>query len=127
MMTPMRTTWTFHSAGKLVFGPGSVTQLGELATELGCRRLFVVTDRTLVAAGIYEAVRAPLAEAGITLELFDGGVPDPSIDLAEQTIALAKAFAPDGVVGVGGGSNMDLAKVVATVLAHGGGTRDMHG
>ncbi|HEX4131120.1 MAG TPA: iron-containing alcohol dehydrogenase [Pirellulales bacterium] len=123
----MRTTWTFHSAGKLVFGLGAVAQLGELAGEMTLRRLFVVTDRVLVNAGVFDAVRDPLAGAGIALELFDGGEPEPSLEVAERAAAQARAFRPDGVLGLGGGSNMDLAKVVALVLAHGGTARDYLG
>ncbi|HWB01268.1 MAG TPA: iron-containing alcohol dehydrogenase [Pirellulales bacterium] len=123
----MRTTWTFHSAAKLVFGSGATGELGDLAGELGLRRVMIVTDRTLVGAGIVDTVRDPLAGRGISLEVFDGGQPEPSIDLAEACIAAARAFKPDGLLGLGGGSNMDLAKIVATVLAHGGSVRDYLG
>src|SRR5580704_7608780 len=100
----MRTTWTFHSAGQLVFGRGAVNQAGELAQRLKLRRVLVVTDGRLVAAGLDRAVRDPLESAGITVETFDGGQPEPSLDLAEQCAEAARRFAPDGVVGLGGGS-----------------------
>lgn len=120
----MRTTWTFHSAGQLVFGSGASAQLGQLVRELGARRVLIVTDRNLLAAGPYEAVRGPLVGGGLTVETFDGGLPEPSLMLAEQAIEMAKKFRPDAVLGLGGGSNMDLAKVVALVLTHGGSVRD---
>ncbi len=123
----MRTTWTFHSAGQLVFGSDAVQQLGELAAPLGCKRVMVVTDRTLVAAGLYEAVREPLVRAGIAVELFDGGEPEPSLDLAERAVAQARTYTPDAMLGLGGGSNMDLSKIVATVLTHGRSPRDYIG
>ncbi|HEX3870843.1 MAG TPA: iron-containing alcohol dehydrogenase [Pirellulales bacterium] len=123
----MRTTWTFHTAGKLVFGSEACAQLGELVAELGCRKVMIVSDRSLVAAGVFETVREPLAHSGVALKLFDGGEPEPSIDLAERAIAKARSFDPDALLGLGGGSNMDLAKIVATVLAHGGTPRDYVG
>ena len=57
----------------------------------------------------------------------DGGEPEPSLRAADACIEAARRFGPDALVGLGGGSNMDLAKITATVLAHGGGPRDYVG
>ncbi|MBI3839072.1 MAG: iron-containing alcohol dehydrogenase [Planctomycetia bacterium] len=122
----MRETWTFGSAGQIVFGPGAVRQLGELAKRLGLKRILVVTDARLVEAGIYDEVRRPLGE-WTTLDVFNGGEPEPSLQVAERCVAHARDFAPDGLIGLGGGSNMDLAKMAAAVLAHGGTPRDYLG
>ena len=56
----MRTTWTFHSTGQLVFGSGAVNQLGELAGQLNLKRLLLVTDVPLCRAGVLDQVRKPL-------------------------------------------------------------------
>jgi alcohol dehydrogenase class IV len=123
----MRETWTFHSAGQLVFGRNAIRHLGEVAGRFGLKRLLLVTDPILVKAGVAERVRAPLAESQVAVELFDGGEPEPSIRAANACIAAARAFRPDAVLGLGGGSNMDLAKITATLLAHGGSPRDYVG
>jgi alcohol dehydrogenase len=124
---PMRTTWTFHSAGQLFFGRGAAAQTGQLADRLKLRRVLIVTDATLISAGLGRTVSEPLESAGVTVEVFDGGQPEPSLDLVDQCLASARRFQPDGLLGLGGGSNMDLAKIVATLLAHGGSTRDYIG
>ncbi len=123
----MRTVWTFHSAGQLVFGRDAVKQLGEIAGRLGARRVLVVTDSVLVRAGLAEAVGTPLVGAGVTVATFDGGEPEPSLRAAETCLALARDFRPDMLVGLGGGSNMDLAKICAALLTHGGSPRDYVG
>jgi alcohol dehydrogenase class IV len=123
----MRTAWTFHTAGQLVFGRNAVDALCEIAPRLGIKRLLLVTDRPLVQAGIVDRVRQPLAAAGATIEVFDGGQPEPPVEAADASIARARDFRPDAILGLGGGSNMDLAKVTAVVLAHGGGPRDYAG
>lgn len=123
----MRTTWTFHSAGQLVFGPHAVDQLGELTARMKLSRVLIVTDRALVGHGLAETVAAPLRSAGIAIEIFDGGQPEPSLELARQCVSAAETFHPDGLLGLGGGSNMDLAKIAAVLLAHGGGPRDYVG
>lgn len=123
----MRTTWTFHTAGQLLFGRDAVLKLGAEARRLRISRLFVCTDRVLESAGIVDRIRAPLAEAGIAVDVFTGGEPEPSIELADAAMEQARAFQPDGVLGLGGGSNMDLAKIVAVLLAHGKSPRDYTG
>jgi alcohol dehydrogenase class IV len=123
----MRTTWTFHSAGQLLFGREAVQQLGEVAGRLGARRLLVVTDPILSKTGLVERVQKALGAGAVTVEVFTGGEPEPSMRAADAAISLARTFRPDAVLGLGGGSNMDLAKITATVLTHGGAPRDYVG
>jgi alcohol dehydrogenase len=123
----MRTTWTFHTAGQLLFGGHATNQLGEIAQRLRAKRTLIVTDEILVKAGIAEQVHVPLSEIGVLVEVFSGGEPEPSFQAAEACIAAARDLKPDAIVGLGGGSNMDLAKIAATILAHGGHPRDYVG
>jgi len=123
----MRTTFTFNSAGQLIFGRHAVDQLPEIARRLGAQRVFVITDTHLVQAGVVDQVRSALVAAGVTIEVFDGGQPEPPLSLAESCATQARQFQAQAVLGLGGGSNMDLAKIVAVILAHGGGPRDYVG
>src|SRR5580704_19367850 len=123
----MRETWNFFSAGQLVFGAHAVRELGNVSRRLGLRRLLIATDTVLEKAGLAEQVIGPLKEAGVEVEIFNGGEPEPSFRAAEACVAQARAFHPDGLLGLGGGSNMDLAKIAATVLAHGGAPGDYVG
>ena len=123
----MRTTWTFHTAGQLVFGRHAAARLGEIAGRLGVRRVFVVTDPVLLKAGLVEPIHGPLSEAGVAVEVFSGGEPEPSLRAALAAVAASRDFRPDGVVGLGGGSNMDLAKITAVLLTHGGKPLDYAG
>lgn len=123
----MRTTWTFHGPGTLLFGPHAVRQLPDLLDRLGARRVFIITDPALVKAGVAEQVHAPLSFSGEAVELFPGGEPEPSLAAALRCIDAARAFGPDAVIGLGGGSNMDLAKATALVLSHGGSLREHFG
>lgn len=123
----MRTTWTFHSAGQILFGRDAVGQLGDVATRLGAKRALVVTDPILQKAGVVERVLEPLTKSSIITEAFTGGEPEPSMRAAEACLAQARTFRPDLLVGLGGGSNMDLAKLCATLLTHGGTPRTFVG
>jgi alcohol dehydrogenase len=123
----MRETWTFQSAGQLLFGRGASRQLGEVLGRLRCRRALLVTDAALEQAGLVDQVSGSVREAGIELPIFAGGEPEPSFRAAEACLGEARAAQPDAVVGLGGGSNLDLAKITATVLSHGGAPRDYVG
>ena len=123
----MRTGWQFQTAGQLVFGAGAVRQAGPLLSRRGWRRVLVITDPPLRKAGIAAKVEQVLRSAGIDYQVFDAGEPEPSLRVAEEAIAEAHRFRPAAILGLGGGSNMDLAKIVAAVATHGGSPRDYFG
>lgn len=97
----------FSCATKILSGPGSISELG----AMGIRRLFLVTDPFFEEKGVASQVAA---NAGAEqTEVFSDVKPDPSLTLAAAATARAKAFRPDTIVALGGGSAMDLAKAVA--------------
>ena len=123
----MRSVWQFHTSAQLVFGWGAVSRLPALMQREQFVRAFLVTDRVLAENGILATVRLPLIHAGIDVEVFDGGEPEPSVDSAQKVLEHAREYQPDVIIGLGGGSNMDLAKVAAAALSHGGSPRDYFG
>ena len=123
----MTKSWTFRSAGQLVFGSGVIADLGKLVQGHGCKKALVVTDKVLVDTGAVGAARESLDEMNVEIEVFAGGEPEPSIQVGHAATEVARSFQPDAVVGIGGGSNMDLAKCVATLYIHGGSPSDYFG
>jgi alcohol dehydrogenase class IV len=119
--------WTFHSAGSLLFGRGAAARTGEVVRRLTAGRVFVVTDGTLAGNGVLDAVRGPLLAAGLAVDVFDGCVPEPPSDVVYAATEVARTAGAGAVVGLGGGSNMDTAKLVALLLAHGGTLDDYVG
>jgi alcohol dehydrogenase class IV len=91
------------------------------------KRVFVVTDEHLLDAGMLEKVRAGLSGADLTVGVFGEGMPEPPMEVADRCIDAARAFKPDVILGLGGGSNMDLSKITATVLSQGGRPADYVG
>jgi alcohol dehydrogenase class IV len=123
----MSHAWNFYTAGQLVFGTGAIEQIGSLALRRKLGHVMIVTDSSLVSAGIVAEVENPLLSAGVQVDVFDGGEPEPSIETAKAAIEQANQLRPQAIVGVGGGSNMDLAKYVAAVHTHGGALADYFG
>ena len=68
---------------KIVFGAGSLAQLGELVVSVGGKRPLVITDKGIVAAGIADKTNAALKNCGVEGVLFDGVEPDPSRRVVE--------------------------------------------
>ncbi len=123
----MRTTWNFHSAGQLTFGAGAARRIGRMLGRRGWNRALIVTDPVLAKAGPLDAVLEPLRDANIATEVFEGGEPEPSVAAAERAIETARRGTPSVIIGLGGGSNIDLAKIAAAVHAHGGRPKDYFG
>jgi alcohol dehydrogenase len=123
----MTKSWTFRSAGQVVFGSGVITELGELTQRHRFKKVLVVTDQTLVGTGAVQVAQESLDKAAMEVEVFAEGEPEPSIQVAQTATEVARSFQPDAVVGIGGGSNMDLAKCVATLYSHGGSPTDYFG
>ncbi len=97
----------FYSGTRILAGTGAVASL----KDLGIGRLFLVTDPYFAKNGTAQKV-AQAANAR-ELEIFDRIQPDPSVDLAAEGTARVKAFMPDAIVALGGGSAMDCAKAMA--------------
>src|SRR4051794_4922876 len=112
---------------RLVFGAGSVDRLGELARELGAKRVLLVTDPGIVAAGHAERARRSLQAANLGVEIFDKVKENPTIKCVEDCLAVARAVSIDFIVGFGGGSSMDTAKGCNFLLTNGGRMQDYWG
>jgi len=97
----------FSCKTKIYSGAGAVSAL----EKLSIKRLFLVSDPFFAKNGTAQAVAA--AAKAEAFEIFDGVAPDPTVSLAAEGTARVKAFAPDGIVALGGGSAMDCAKAMA--------------
>jgi alcohol dehydrogenase len=107
--------WSFCTAARIAFGRNVSRFLPEAARSLdGHERILVVTDPALIAAGVAEPILSALRSPQTDLLVYDQGEPEIGIRGAEECAAAVRDFAPSIVVALGGGSTMDLAKVVAT-------------
>jgi len=109
----------FHSPPKIITGEGSAGALGVEAASLGAKLAVLVTDRILreKTEAVAKAV-ASLEAAGLAVELFDGVEPDPMVGTAQKSAEFARGCRPDLVVGLGGGSALDIAKATAATLSN---------
>ncbi len=106
---------------------GGVARLGELVRELGGRRVLLVTDPGIVAAGHVERGEAALRAAGLVVERFADVHENPTTADVARGLAVARDFGPDLLVGFGGGSPIDVAKGVNFRVSCGGEMSDYRG
>ncbi|WP_207457591.1 iron-containing alcohol dehydrogenase [Azospirillum sp. SYSU D00513] len=107
------TDFVFETTPRIICRPGASAGLGTLARDLGVTRLFLVTDQGLVRAGLLEPVLAAIGEAGIAATVFSDVLADPPEESVLAAVERAREAGVDGVVGFGGGSSLDTAKLVA--------------
>lgn len=118
--------FTFEAPARLTFGAGAVGKFPELIAGFG-RRALVVSDPGITKAGILDRVLGFLRDAQVSAEAFTSVEPNPSVETVDAAHALYRKSDADFVVSVGGGSSMDVAKVVAVLAAYGGAVRDYEG
>jgi len=109
-------TWSFPTT--VVFGNGAIATLGDHIKRIGATRALVVCDPGVVKAGIAERVKKVLEGAGIPALVFDHVDPNPIEPNVVEGVAAFKAHQADVIVSVGGGSPLDVGKLVALKVTH---------
>jgi len=112
---------------RLVFGAGSSMRAGELAREYGAKRVLLVTDAGLVAAGHAGRIQGYLEAAGLEVAVFDHSDQNPTTRTVAHCLKVALAEKIDFFVGLGGGSSLDTAKGCNFILTNGGRIHDYWG
>ena len=118
------THFRYFQPTELIFGAGTVDRAGEAVAKYGSRCLIVSGPERHAFVDIYRRVKASLDAHGVAYEHFDGVMPNPTTDCVTEGAALARTFGADVVLGVGGGSSMDVAKAIAVEAVHDGSAWD---
>jgi len=123
----MRKIFSFTGAKKIVFGNGSILTLASHIKEHHAQNPLVVIDKNLAKTGLQEKIASILVSEGIKFTIFDKVEPEPRIELADEGAALAIKSKCDMVIGIGGGSAMDVAKAIAVIATNKGAAADYLG
>ena len=113
-------SYNFFVKSNITFGRGAAEKLPELLKGYGLKKVMVVYDSGVKAAGIAEKIVAQVEKAGIEYLIFDGVIPNPTNEIVEEAAQIAKEAKVEGFVAVGGGSSIDLAKAVNVLMTNPG-------
>ncbi|MGA2958547.1 MAG: iron-containing alcohol dehydrogenase [Thermodesulfobacteriota bacterium] len=110
----------FRTTKRILFGSGAVEKIGQEAQILKAKKALIITDPGIIKSGLLQTVEKPLQSVGISFAVFDGVEPDPKIEVAEKGRELAKQEGIDLIIGLGGGSSLDIAKVTSILVTNPG-------
>lgn len=122
-----QSSFQFQMSGQLQFGPGSLQSLPDHIAEAGGGNVFIVTDAGLVKAGICKKITDLLEAASISYTVYDRVEPDPRVEIVTDCTDTAAKAEADVLIGLGGGSPIDIAKMTAIMLTNGGEPLDYAG
>lgn len=118
MMKP----FNYFQPTEIRFGRGRLNEIGEVISHYGKRCLLVSGSfkDTLAFVTLFERVKRDLKETGVDVEHFNGVIPNPTTDCITAGAKMASTFGADVILGIGGGSSMDVAKAIAVEATHPG-------
>ena len=111
---------SFETVRRVVFGYGSIENLADEVKRVKGTKVLVVTDPGIKAAGLVDIVTGVLTRANVPHKVFAEVEPDPRVEVALASFEAAKAYGPDVIVGLGGGSSLDISKVTSVLLTNEG-------
>lgn len=111
---------------EILFGKGQRHALPKVAARLG-KRALICTDERFAATDIFADIVASLKAASVEILVYDAVQPDVPQETVSVCVDKAREFKPDMVIGIGGGSCLDMAKCAALLLTHGGRLPDYYG
>jgi alcohol dehydrogenase len=110
----------FQAPGRVIFGLGTVNQLGEEIKKMGGKQVLIITDQQIARTEILTTVKASIEKSGIRAGVYDKTETEPSLSSLERLISAIKKKRYDVFIGLGGGSAIDSTKAIAVLLENPG-------
>jgi alcohol dehydrogenase class IV len=108
----------FSTTPRIIMGPGASKTIGDEVKSKGIKIALIVTDKGVVAAGLLNNIENSLKAAGIKFSVFDSVEPDPRYEIVADCVAMAVKEKAEMLIGIGGGSPMDISKTSAIMLTN---------
>ncbi len=108
----------FQTTSRIVMGAGSLNKLSEEVKRLGGKKVMIITDPGIVNAGMINGIESMLTSSSLEWKLFDSVEPDPKYELAIEAAKAVKDAGADSIIGIGGGSSLDIAKIASILVTN---------
>jgi alcohol dehydrogenase len=118
MIMSFNAIYSLVNAGRIIAGPNSVESIGEIPAEYRAKKVLIITDTGVWNAGLIEKPKRILESAGIHVEVINDTPPEPEVEQVNEIFHAAKKTDCQMIIGIGGGSAMDVAKIVSVMLTN---------
>ncbi|MEP2707357.1 MAG: iron-containing alcohol dehydrogenase [Roseibium sp.] len=119
--------FTFNTSHRIVFESGAAANLAKHAADYIGTRPLLITDKGIVSCGLLQPIVSALSDAGLAVSVFDGVTADPHRSIIDAAMNVASSLQPTSIIGFGGGSSIDVAKLVALLQGNGKNLDDAWG
>jgi alcohol dehydrogenase class IV len=117
-MTHYNTIYSLLNVGRIIAGPDSLSTIKEIPAAYGAQKVLIITDQGVWNAGLIEKPKTILESAGFRVAVIHDAPPEPDVDQVKAIFRQAKALEGQMIIGIGGGSAMDAAKLVSVLLTN---------
>ncbi|WP_110954329.1 iron-containing alcohol dehydrogenase [Anaerosinus massiliensis] len=114
----MNKTYSLLNIGKIIAGAGSIAQIKDVVESFEAKNVVVITDKGVWQTGLVEKPKKILEDAGINVHIINDTPPEPALEQVNAIFDAAKSFECQMIIGIGGGSSMDTAKLVSLLLTN---------
>jgi alcohol dehydrogenase len=114
----MINNYSLLNIGKIVAGVGCIEQIKDIVADYEAKNVVIITDQGVWNSGLVEKPKALLEGAGIHVHVINNTPPEPAVDQVADIFQAAKEFECQVLIGIGGGSSMDTAKIVSLLLTN---------
>lgn len=118
---------SFSLVNRIIYGVGCAEDTGSEVERLQGSRVLVISDPGIESAGLLEPLKKILLRAELSFDVFAKVEPDPDREVVTRSVQAARDFQPDVIIGMGGGSSLDIAKVTSVMLTNEGPIDDYFG
>ena len=119
--------FVFNSTRSILAEVGALQKISEVCIDLGMQKPLIVTDQGIVRVGLMDKLESALKAGGLDYSFFAEVIADPPESVVYEALRVLKANGNDGVIGFGGGSSMDTAKLIALMATTGARLEDIYG
>lgn len=119
--------FVFNAPTTVVFGSGSIASISGQVSRLGCKNPLVITGPRIGSSFLLDELRRPMEESGLEFRVYDRVSPEPPAETIAEAVSVIRQGGHDLLVGFGGGSTMDFAKIASILAVHDVRIEDMAG
>ncbi len=112
----MNNNFDFNASGRTISGAESSKEIGRILDSYAKKRIFLIMDSGIVNSGIGEKILGYLSKSGISVDSYTDIPREPGVPDVDAVVEKAKAYKPDGVVAIGGGSVLDIGKLLSVLI-----------